>query len=439
MTRARLVGTLLLACAPALPALASACSSGRSAPAPSLPAASQPVIIGVSLGLTGALAGTAGPAKNATKVAEQQINAVGGLFGRPVEFRIVDDTSDEDPFVKKTVSGLLDQGAIALLGPVGSQQVVAVYDMVVAKQVIQISSSATSPDLSAKLGVHDRYFFRTVPPDDLQGKALVQFALRGPPGSKTDGGTMTAGCKKMAVVHIDNSYGNSLATLIGQYLPTKGGSVVIDIKIPPKRIDNYKDQANEIAAKAPDCMALIAYEDSGAAFMTDIKKVTLPPGFFTIGTDGVYTQGFLDDGKTGAVVEGVYGTNADTNPVTPEFDEFKKLYNTAFPQEPEAYTANQFDAAMLAILAIQKAGPGADGVKIRDALYDVSKGGQIFSPAQLGEAIQALQNGVDIDYKGASGNVDLDDTGNVISDFIIWKVTNGNFVTIDHVKATDLQ
>ena len=71
--------------------------------------------------------------------------------------------------------------------------------------------------------------------------------------------------------------------------------------------------------------------------------------------------------------------------------------------------------------------------------YDVSKGGQIFSPAQLGEAIQALQNGVDIDYKGASGNVDLDDTGNVISDFIIWKVVNGNFVTIDHVKATDLQ
>ena len=176
----------------------------------------------------------------------------------------MDDTSDEELFVKKTVSGLLDQGAIALLGPVGSQQVVAVYDMVVAKQVIQISSSATSPDLSAKLGVHDRYFFRTVPPDDLQGKALVQFALRGPPGAKADGGMMTAGCKKMAVVHIDNSYGNSLSTLIGQYLPTKGGSVVVDVKIPPKRVDNYKDQVNQIAAKAPDCMAPFAFSPAPA-------------------------------------------------------------------------------------------------------------------------------------------------------------------------------
>src|SRR4029079_6679507 len=141
-----------------------------------------------------------------------------------------------------------------------------------------------------------------------------------------------------------------------------------------------------LASKRPQCQALIAYEDTGAAFMTDLRKATLPPGNFTIGTDGVFTPAFLENGKTGAVVDGVYGTNADTNPDTPEFHEFEKLYNTAFSQVPEAYTANQFDAAMLAILAIQNAGPGADGVQIRDALYDVSKKGQTFTPSQLGEA-----------------------------------------------------
>ncbi len=428
----------LIACAPALLLLDIACSNGAHAPpAPTLPSASQPLIIGVTLGLTGSLGGTASPVKNATRVAEQQINALGGLFGRPVEFRVVDDTSDEDAVVRRAVTGLLDQGAIAILGPVGSQQVVATQSVVAARHVIQLSSSATSPELSAKLGITDRYFFRTVPPDDLQGKAVVQFALRGPAGRR-DGGA-SAGCKRMAVVHLDNAYGNSMAQVIAAYLPTKGGSVVVDISIPSKRIDNYQEQANLLASKAPDCQALIAYEDTGAAFLTDLKKVTLPAGNFTIGTDGVYTQGFLDNGQTGAVVENVYGTNADTNPDTPEFHEFEKLYNTSFSQVPEAYTANQFDAAMLAILAIQKAGPAADGVKIRDALYSVSRMGQTFTPSQLGEAIQAVQNGVDIDYKGASGNVDLDETGNVVGDFIIWKVVNAAFVTIDHIKATDLQ
>ena len=65
------------------------------------------------------------------------------------------------------------------------------------------------------------------------------------------------------------------------------------------------------------------------------------------------------------------------------------------------------------ILAIQQAGGVGNGTAIRDALYTVSSGGQSFGPNQLDDALRAIRAGTDIDYDGASGNCDLDDSGNV--------------------------
>jgi ABC-type branched-subunit amino acid transport system substrate-binding protein len=148
------------------------------------------------------------------------------------------------------------------------------------------------------------------------------------------------------------------------------------------------------------------------------------------------------------VAEGVVGTNPDTNPKTREYYEFKNLYASRFPlpkcdpadpgsSEPAPYTANIFDAAVMAMLAIQKAGT-KDRVKIRDALKDVSRAGRTFTPAQIGDAIQAIQAGQDIDYKGASGNVDLDDDGNIVGDYIVWKVVGGKYRTIGRINVEAL-
>ncbi len=59
---------------------------------------------------------------------------------------------------------------------------------------------------------------------------------------------------------------------------------------------------------------------------------------------------------------------------------------------------------------------------IREALRKVSTPpGKPFTPAQVGEALLAIRQGQDIDYKGASGNVDIEPNGNVKSGFIVWE------------------
>jgi branched-chain amino acid transport system substrate-binding protein/neutral amino acid transport system substrate-binding protein len=444
-------GAAVLALAAASLMSAPACSAPQG-PAPKAP---DPVKIGASLSLTNGLAGSAEPLKNAIKAAEGQINANGGLLGRPVQFVILDDQSDEtamDPSTIRTVAtNLVAQNVVAFLGPVGSSQVLAMQDITYNKQIIQIVSNATSPDLVAAQPVHDRYLFRTTPADDLQARALVKFAMEGPNGITGDAGS-TVACKNMPIFHINNAYGNAMTKVIQQYFPTKVPGVVLkDIAVDVDVTGNYSAQVAMIAAAKPDCMAIITYEPNGDQFMTDYLKYKManptafPSSFFIIGTDGIYTDQFLDNGRANkadknspTVAEGVYGTNPDTNPPTSQYGDFRTIYQAYFQEEPPAFTANMYDAAMLVALAIEQAGTLTDHVAIRDALYDVSKDGKVYGPGDLGEALQAIRGGVNINYEGASGSVDIDDNGNVISNYIVWKVTNGQFTTLGRIDAQSL-
>jgi ABC-type branched-subunit amino acid transport system substrate-binding protein len=445
-----------LALAALVSATTSGCTSSKGAP-PSPPP--REIVIGVSFGLTGSLGSFTAPLQNAIRVAEGQINALGGVLGRPVRMQIVDDTTDEGAVVQKAVSGLLDAGVSAIIGPAGSGQVVAAAKLAQDRHVVMISPSATSTDLTTLQPAKDRYFFRTVPADDLQGKAVSRFALRGPPARGGADAGVDAGsigsqfCTTMGIVHIDNSYGNAMAKVIVDYMTQHGGTVPLqaNITVPVTAKDHYTDEVNAILGSGAKCQALIAYDDVGDAYMRELKKNSLPPSFIVIGTDGIYTDAFITNGRNNkadpaspTIAEGVYGTNPDTNPPTPEFGDFTNLYNAYYPlkpgAQPDAYTANTYDAAMLILLAIAQAGTATDGQKIRDALYDVSKGGTAYGPAQIADALEAIKRGEDIDYKGASGNVDLDDNGNTISDYIVWEVVNGKYTDppVDRIKAGEL-
>ena len=71
------------------------------------------------------------------------------------------------------------------------------------------------------------------------------------------------------------------------------------------------------------------------------------------------------------------------------------------------YTREAYDAAKLAILAIDKAGVDASKDSIRDALIDVADG-----------------------YVGAAGDKTFDENGDVGGAFALWRIVSGEFVDI---------
>lgn len=429
--------------------------SAKDAPKSTSPDA---IPIGVSLALTGGELDTfAAPLRDVVRVAESQINANGGVLGRPVVFKFNDDGGESGDRLTSGIRSLLEKDKVlGLIGPIGSGQVAAAHSITQAAKVLLLAPSATATSLSAAEPAVDRYLFRTTPNDDFQAKAVVKLALQGPTVSKADAGapvsdaSADAGpapppgpfCKSIAVAYIDNDYGRGMADTIATLYPKQGGTVAAKVELPEKSVSSYESQVNAILGSTPpSCIVLIAYEKIGARFMIDLRAKNT--SVLVFGTDGIFTPGFITASKTGTefMADGVYGTNPDTNPQSNEFVEFKKVYNAYFPGEPPTFTANTYDAAILIALAIQRAGTTADKARIRDALYDVSAKGTVFGPSQYGEAVQAMLNGIDIDYKGASGDCDFSDNGDVKGGFIVWKVEKGAFLAdpVRRFKPEDLE
>src|SRR5450756_738095 len=72
---------------------ASPSSGGTGSSAP----AGKPLVIGASVSLTGDFADPGKAVKAGYELWAKEVNAKGGILGRQVEFKIVDDTSSPDP------------------------------------------------------------------------------------------------------------------------------------------------------------------------------------------------------------------------------------------------------------------------------------------------------------------------------------------------------
>ncbi len=117
------------------------------------------------------------------------------------------------------------------------------------------------------------------------------------------------------------------------------------------------------------------------------------------------------------------------------------MYTAADPKDVDRQTfdSQNFDAVILCYLAAVAAG-STDGQDMADALQDVTAPpGDKFTFEQLPDAIEALQNGDDIDYVGASGDINLDDNGDpTVGVYDVFEFKGGELTPIgDQIPAED--
>src|SRR5262245_63719245 len=79
--------------------------------------AQQPIRIGASMALTGKYALQGGYGRDGYQLCQKHLNAKGGVLGRPVEFVIRDDASDEKAAMGVYDKLIRDDGVDAVIGP----------------------------------------------------------------------------------------------------------------------------------------------------------------------------------------------------------------------------------------------------------------------------------------------------------------------------------
>ena len=152
----------------------------------------------------------------------------------------------------------------------------------------------------------------------------------------------------------------------------------------------------ETYARMGEALVATGKFDAGKLFVTDgLAGEELPPSIPDEALDGArgIRPGTLEKGDAPKA--------------------FGKLYadSDRKPKARQTFDAQNFDATMLCILAAVAAGSN-QGEAIQGKLRDVSAPpGKKITFEELDEGIEALRNGQDIDYEGASGPIDFDRQG----------------------------
>ncbi|MDC0458789.1 ABC transporter substrate-binding protein [Alphaproteobacteria bacterium] len=347
------------------------------------PALAADVKIGVLLGYTGPIESLTPDMASGAELAMKEASDSGAFMSGSKIISVRGDSTCVDAAAATATAERLitSDGVSAIMGADCSGVTTAVLQNVaLAKGVVMISPSATSPALST---IEDNgLFFRTSPSDARQGQVLAEILKE-------------KGVKSAAISYTNNDYGKGLADSIQNNFENLGGKVTITAS----HEDGKGDYSAEVAALAQaggDVLIVAGYLDQGGK---GVIQASIDADAFDI---FVLPDGMIGDSLPAAIgkdLNGSYGTLPGTD--SPGADKFNGLA-TAAGFKPGPYAPQSYDAAALMILAMQ-ASSSSDSTKFKKKINDVANApGEKIFPGELAKALKILASGGDVDYVGAT-------------------------------------
>lgn len=327
----------------------------------------------IRIGLAGSLSDPVGaPMKRAAELAIEEINAAGGIRGRPLALLERDDYADPDSAVF-VATDLYEAGVSAVIGHLFSGMTLAAAPVYNGgpNPVAAISPSSSSPDVSTA----GEYTFRICPSDLAHGVALARWVYD------------TLRLERGAVLYLNDQYGRGVRQTFVRDFTRRGGTLV--------SIDPYLDDTPDVGPYLDRLVRL-----GGAGFLLvagnrgeaeEILRQARSRGLNipVLGGDGL--EGIEE---AGAIADGVYLSSAYLPTIaTPSNRAFIQAYRKKFPGAglPNQPAAATYDAVYLLRDVIARAGPGREDVRR--------------TLAQVGSETPA--------FKGVTGTIAFDMRGDV--------------------------
>lgn len=359
--------------------------------APKTAAESDVIKIGVFEPMTGANAAGGAMEVEGVKLANKLFPEV---LGKKIELVIVDNKSDKVE-AANAATKLVDNDKVnAIIGSWGSSLSMAAGPIAQEAGIPVVAASATNPLVTAG----NEYYFRVCFIDPFQGTVMANYAYN------------VLGARKAAIVQeVSNDYSVGLAKFFTDAFVELTGDkdAIVEVANYNTNDTEFSAQLQNVAGKNPDVIFAPGNYTESALLIKQAREQGIDLPF--LGGDTWETPEFIQiggDAVEGAVYSFFYDSKAPANENGKLFiEEYKKETG----QEPAGVTALGFDAYLVIIDAIERAG-SADPKAIRDALA-TTKG-----------------------YPGAAGVITLDENGDAVKSAVIKTIQGGEFTYMTTVE-----
>jgi branched-chain amino acid transport system substrate-binding protein len=355
---------------------------------------SDVIKIGVFEPMTGANAAGGQLEVEGVKLANKLYPTVNG---KKVELVFADNKSDKVEAASAAANLIEQEHVNAIIGSWGSGSSMAAGDVVQEAKVPAVAASATNPLVTAG----NDYYFRVCFIDPFQGTVMAKYAAN------------KLQAKKVALLQeVSSDYSVGICKFFSdEFVKLTGDKNSIVAKSSYNTGDqDFTAQLTNIKSSNPDVIFAPGNFTEGAMIIKQARQlgITTP----IIGGDTWETPEFLDIGQD-AVDGTVFSTFfASETPITTESKTFLDAYRKEYNKEPAAVTALSYDAYLVILDAIKRAG-SQDPVKIRDEIAKTK------------------------DFPGAAGVITIDENNNAVKDAVLKVVKDGKFTYLDTIKPEE--
>jgi len=354
-----------------------------------VPAGAQDTIkIGFFAPITGPAAADGMSAKHAVELGLKEVNDAGGIKGKKVELIIYDDRLKAEEAVaianrlieKDKVVGVVSgsySGPTRVAAPIFQKA-----------GMPMVAGYAVHPDVTwdPKMKKPNDFIFRNGFLGEIEGAACAEFAVK------------NLKAKRISIISMDNDFGRAISAGFAERAEKLGAQILTKqmYKFPGEK--DFRPFLTRIKEGNPEVIFAAGYYNEAGSIVRQAKELGIATQI--LGEEGFDSPKFLD--IAGAAAEGVIiGTNLDRDDPRPLVQNFLKNYREAYKEDADMVGASSYDAFMILVKAIEKA--GTDAKAIQKALLETK------------------------DYNGLTGKISRFVQGEVVKPVQIQVVKDGKF------------
>jgi branched-chain amino acid transport system substrate-binding protein len=307
-----------------------------------------PLKIGVSLSLTGEFRETAGMMLQGYQLWEKEVNARGGLLGRPVLLVVEDDQSDPSR-ARAIYERFAGKGEVDLvLAPYGTPITLVVSEVTEKAGYVLITAGAAAESIWNR-GL--RYVFGLYAPGERFFIGFLDLLAR-------------EGIESVLLVREKGVFHQDAAVGIRKWAANLGITLEGDIEFDPRNVD-YGSLAQRIQTAQPKAMILSSYPDPGYALLGEFSARGYRPAALASAILPIHPDFFK---KVGPIGEGVFAPS-QWEPVErlpfPGTREFMAAFKALTTMTPAYHATSAFASCQILEKAVRAVG-SLDQARIRD-------------------------------------------------------------------------
>ena len=339
------------------------------------------ILVGEYGSLTGSEATFGQSTHNGIMLALKEINAVGGLNGRPLAVKTYDDEGKSQEAGTVVTRLISEDHVVAVIGEVASSLSLAGGRVAQQAGVPMISPSSTNANVTKIGDMVSRVCFV----DSFQGYVMAKFAHD------------TLKAKKVAILFDQGqAYSKGLKDDFKKAFSGMGGVITTEQAYTGGDQD-FSAQLTTIRGTSPDAIYLPGYYTDVGNVALQARKLGITVPF--LGGDGWDSEQLAKIG--GKAIDGSYYSNHYSHQEQrPEVQNFVKKYHDVYGQTPDGLAALGYDAMNL--------------------LFDAMKRAKSLDGKDLAAAINSTK-----DFHGVTGIISIDPDRNASKPAVIVQMKDG--------------